>query len=87
MGMLIDGKWDANATRAADKDGRFMRKDSIFRRWVTADGSSGFKAEPGRYHLYISYNCPWAHRTAIFRKLKGLEGAIGLSAEVPDESK
>jgi glutathionyl-hydroquinone reductase len=87
MGMLIDGKWDANATRAADKDGRFVRKDSIFRRWVTADGSSGFKAEPGRYHLYISYNCPWAHRTAIFRKLKGLEGAVGLSAAVPDERK
>ena len=83
MGMMVDGKWDANAARVADSAGRFVRKDSMFRRWVTADGASGFKAEPGRYHLYISYNCPWAHRTAIVRKLKRLDEAVGLSAAVP----
>jgi putative glutathione S-transferase len=67
-------------------DGRFIRQHSVFRNWVTADGSpgpsgvGGFKAEPNRYHLYISLACPWAHRTLIFRKLKGLEGLISLSA-------
>lgn len=66
--------------------GRFVRQDSTFRNWVTPDGTpgptgaSGFQAEPGRYHLYISLACPWAHRTLIFRKLKGLERAITLSA-------
>jgi putative glutathione S-transferase len=85
MGMMVDGKWDANAARLPDKDGRFVRKDSEFRSSVTADGSSGFRAEPGRYHLYISYNCPWAHRTAIFRNLKGLANVVGLSAAVPGE--
>ena len=58
--------------------GAFIRKESNFRNWVTADGSSGFKAEAGRYHLYVSYACPWAHRTLIFRKLKGLEKQISV---------
>ena len=64
-----------------------MRADSQFRSWVTADGSAGvsgsasFKAEAGRYHLFVSYNCPWAHRTIIFRKLKQLEGVIRSEAE------
>lgn len=84
MGMLIDGKWDADATRLTDKEGRFIRKDSAFRDRVSADGSSGFKAEAGRYHLYTAYNCPWAHRTIIFRKLKGLEKVIGLSVAIPN---
>ena len=57
-------------------DGEFVRRPAIFRGWVTADGSNGFKAESGRYHLYVSYACPWAHRTLIARKLKGLEEAI-----------
>ena len=56
--------------------GEFLRKDAAFRQFVTADGSSGFKAEPGRYHLYVSFACPWAHRTLIYRKLKGLEDII-----------
>jgi len=56
--------------------GEFVRQESSFRNWITADGSSGFKAEPGRYHLYVSYACPWAHRTLILRKLKGLEDVI-----------
>ena len=59
--------------------GDFVRQQSRFRDWVTADGSSGFKAEPGRYHLYIALACPWSHRAVIVRKLKGLEGTIGVS--------
>lgn len=63
-------------TKNISKKGEFVRKDSTFRNVVTADGSSGFKAEAGRYHLYVSYACPWAHRTLILRKLKGLEKVI-----------
>ena len=62
-----------------DSKGAFVRKDAIFRSWVTADGSSGFKAEGGRYHLYVSLACPWAHRTLIVRKLKGLEEVISVN--------
>ena len=63
--------------------GRFVRQESSFRNWVTADGSSGYKAEAGRYHLYVSLACPWAHRTLIFCKLKGLEDSISLSIVDP----
>ncbi|MBT4701642.1 MAG: glutathione S-transferase family protein, partial [Rhodospirillaceae bacterium] len=70
MGRLIDGVWQ-NEDRVKKQDGgQFIRKESVFRDWITADGSSGFKAEPGRYHLYVCLACPWAHRTMIFRKLK-----------------
>lgn len=85
MGMLQDGKWVDQWYDTGPSKGRFVRKDSSFRNWITADGSagasgeSGFKAEAGRYHLYISHACPWAHRTLIFRKLKGLEQMISLS--------
>ena len=86
MGILVDGKWhdvwyDTRATQ-----GRFVRSESQFRNWVTRDGGAGptgkpgFKASAGRYHLYISRACPWAHRTLIFRKLKGLEELISISA-------
>ncbi len=78
MGMLLEGKWVSGA-RNPDPKGRFVRIDTVFRNWITADGSSGFKAEAGRYHLYVSYACPWAHRTLVLRRLKGLEAAIGLS--------
>ncbi len=64
-------------------DGRFTRQDSRFRDWVTADGSSGFPAAAGRYHLYVSWACPWAHRTIILRELKGLQDAIGMSVVDP----
>ncbi len=85
MGQLVQGKWEVGEVGADGKDGRFKRKDSHFRRWVTADGASGptgeggFRAEPGRYHLYVSLACPWAHRTTIMRRFKGLEEMIGLS--------
>ncbi|MEM9542081.1 MAG: glutathione S-transferase family protein [Cyanobacteria bacterium P01_E01_bin.42] len=85
MGLLVDGIWQDQWYDTASTGGRFVRKASQFRNWVTADGSpgetgeGGFKAEPGRYHLYVSYACPWAHRTLIFRALKGLEEAISLS--------
>ena len=56
--------------------GEFVRKDAAFRNFITVDGSNGYKAEAGRYHLYVSYACPWAHRTLIYRKIKGLEDVI-----------
>ncbi|KAH3702557.1 glutathionyl-hydroquinone reductase YqjG-like isoform X1 [Dreissena polymorpha] len=64
---------------AKSKKGEFVRKDSAFRNWVTADGSSGFLAEAGRYHLYVSLGCPWAHRTLIMRGLKGLDDVISVN--------
>lgn len=64
---------------AKSESGEFKRAVSTYRNWVTQDGSSGFPAEAGRYHLYVAYNCPWAHRTLIVRKLKGLEDAITCS--------
>lgn len=86
MGMLIDGHWTPDSDKLVDGDGKLQRPESVFRNWVTADGSAGptgdagFKAEAGRYHLYIARACPWAHRAAIFRELKGLQAMIGLSA-------
>ncbi len=85
MGLLVDGRWQDQWYDTTKSGGRFVRSQSAFRNWVTADGSAGpsgkagFKAEPGRYHLYVSLACPWAHRTLIFRRLKGLEEAISLS--------
>jgi putative glutathione S-transferase len=63
--------------------GEFKRQADVFRQWVTEDGSSGYRAEPGRYHLYVSWACPWAHRTIIVRKLKGLEPVIGMTVADP----
>lgn len=65
------------------QDGQFVRQQDAFNHWVSADGQSGFKAEPGRYHLYVSWACPWAHRTIITRRLMGLEDAIGMTAVDP----
>lgn len=79
MGMLVDGKWTDEDVRLVSEEGAFERPESRFRDRITADGSSGFKAEPGRYHLFVAYNCPWAHRTMIFRKIKKLESVIGIS--------
>ncbi len=85
MGMLVDGKWHDVWYDTKASKGRFQRSASQFRNWITSDGSAGpsgsggFKAEAGRYHLYVSYACPWAHRTLIFRKLKMLENLISVS--------
>jgi glutathionyl-hydroquinone reductase len=78
-GAFVEGEWKTER-QWKNADGRFVRQATSFRDWITADGSSGFPAEAGRYHLYIAWACPWAHRTAIMRKLKGLEDVIGLSA-------
>ena len=83
MGMIIDGVWQPEGNAQQISNGRYIRRDSQFRDWVTADGSSGFKAESGRYHLYIAVNCPWAHRTRIFRTLKRLENVISMSIALP----
>ncbi len=83
MGLLVDGKWRDEWYDTKSTGGRFVRKEAQFRDRVTADGSSGFKAESGRYHLYVSLACPWAHRTLIYRKLKGLEDHISLSVVNP----
>ena len=85
MGLMIDGKWDNDARISSDDRGRFIREASKFRHWVTADGSPGpsgdgmFKAEPDRYHLFVSYSCPWAHRTILMRKLKNLDDIVTIS--------
>ena len=79
MGMLVDGRWSDEDRDRSAKSGAFERVESKFRDFVTADGSSGFKAEPGRYHLFVAHNCPWAHRAVIWRRLKKLEDVISLS--------
>ncbi|MGB3836686.1 glutathione S-transferase family protein [Castellaniella sp.] len=89
MGLLIDGKWHDQWYDTASTGGRFVRSDAQFRNWVTPDGSAGptgtggFRAEPGRYHLYVSLACPWAHRTLILRTLKGLQKMISVSVVNP----
>ena len=88
MGIMVDGKWRADGTFPTTQ-GHFVRAQTGFRHWVTRSGEpgptgdGGFKAEPGRYHLYISLACPWAHRTLIFRRLKRLDDAISLSIVDP----
>jgi putative glutathione S-transferase len=87
MGLLVNGAWQEDISRT--KEGRFIRPASVFRNFVTHDGSpgpsgeGGFAAEPGRYHLYVSLACPWAHRTLIFRNLKKLENVISVSNAEP----
>lgn len=83
MGLLIDGIWHDQWYDTKSTGGKFKRQDSSFRNWVTADGSSGFKAEAGRYRLYVSLACPWAHRTLILRALKGLEDIIDVIVVSP----
>ncbi len=90
MGQLVDGIWQDQWYDTASPAGPSAAPTLGFRNWITADGSAGpsgergFQAEPGRYHLYVSLACPWAHRTLIFRKLKGLEELIGVSVVHPD---
>jgi putative glutathione S-transferase len=95
VGQLIEGKWSTQWYDTKKTGGKFERSKAGFRNWITADGSAGpsgeggFKAEAGRYHLYVSLACPWAHRTLIFRKLKELEDLISVSVvspKMPDET-
>lgn len=89
MGLLVDGKWVDEWYDTKSTGGSFVRTSAQFRNWITADGSpgpsgeGGFPAEAGRYHLYVSLACPWAHRALIFRSLKGLENTIGVSIVNP----
>ncbi len=90
MGQLVEGVWKDEWYDTKKSGGAFVRKDASFRNWITADGSpgpsgkGGFKAESGRYHLYVSYACPWAHRTLIFREIKDLTDHIDVSVVHPD---
>lgn len=89
--MLVNGIWQENwqPVQAKDDEGRFIRQTSTFRHWITPDGApgptgrGGFKAEPGRYHLYVAYICPWASRVLMARRLKGLEALIGVTVVNP----
>lgn len=81
-GKLINGEWRKEGYEK-DGDGRFLRNPTTFRSWITADENSKFVPEAGRYHLYVSLACPWAHRTLIMRKLKGLENAISIAIVDP----
>lgn len=89
MGLLVDGQWTDQWYDTKRTGGRFVRSEAQFRNWITADGlagptgQSGFKAEAGRYHLYVSLACPWAHRCLIFRAIKKLDPMIGLSVVNP----
>ncbi len=90
MGLLVDGEWKDKWYNTSETGGKFVRDQAKFRSWVTADGSagptgdSGYAAESGRYHLYVSYACPWAHRTLIFRAIKELESHISVSVVHPE---
>ena len=84
MGLLVDGKWQDKWYDTDSNGGKFERQASQFREWVSNDDNSQFPAESGRYHLYVSLACPWAHRALIFRKLKGLEKHIDISIVHPE---
>lgn len=90
MGLLVEGKWQDVWYDTKSSEGAFKREQAKLRNWVTADGEAGptgeagFKAESGRYHLYVSLACPWAHRTLIYRHLKELESHISVSVVSPD---
>jgi len=95
VGQLVEGRWSSEWYDTGRTGGHFVRDEALFRNWITADGSpgptgqGGFAAEPGRYHLYVSYACPWAHRTLVLRALKGLEELISVSVvspKMPDET-
>ena len=89
MSLLVNGELRPNWFETESEDGEFVREDAQFRHWITPDGApgpsgeGGFAAEAGRYHLYVSYACPWAHRTLIFRALKGLEELVSVDVVHP----
>lgn len=89
MGKLIEGRWRTDDELERSDDGEFERTETTFRNWITPDGSpgptggGGFEAEPDRYHLYVAVNCPWCHRTTLYRRLKNLEPLVGMSTVRP----
>ena len=83
MGLLVDGKWQNKWYDTDSTGGKFERSAAQFRNWIEADGNAKFPAQSGRYHLYVSFACPWAHRTLIFRQLKELESHISVSVVHP----
>jgi putative glutathione S-transferase len=95
VGQLVEGRWSTDWYETQKTGGQFIRPDAPYRNWITADGRAGpsgdggFAAEAGRYHLYVSYACPWAHRVLVFRALKGLEAILPVSVvspKMPDET-
>jgi len=84
MGLLVDGKWQDKWYDTDSNDGKFQRQKSVFRHWVKDEADADFPPESGRYHLYVSLACPWAHRTLIFRELKGLTNHIDVSVVSPE---
>jgi putative glutathione S-transferase len=85
MGLMVNGKWDSTATMIPIEAGRFVREPAAFRDTVSVDGASGFRAEAGRYHLYVAYHCPWAWRTMLYRALKHLEPVISMTIAIPND--
>jgi putative glutathione S-transferase len=83
MNMLVDGEWQTDVSEYANEDGEFERQETVFRDWIRDDPDARFRPETGRYHLYVSYACPWAHRTLLVRALKGLEDAISVDVVDP----
>jgi len=89
MGLLVDGKWHNEEPKQSGSGGQFIRKASAFRNWITPDGTAGptgidgFAAEPNRYHLYVSFACPWAHRALIYRSILKLENSLSVSVVNP----
>ena len=89
MGKMIDGRWTTDDELERSEDDDYRRTETTFRDWITADGSEGpdgqhgFEALPDRYHLYVAVNCPWCHRTMLYRNLKNLEDLVGLSMVRP----
>ncbi len=85
MGLLVNGKWDPLATMIPIVAGRFAREPAAFREEISNDGSTAFAAEPGRYHLYVAYHCPWAWRTILYRSLKRLASVISMTVAIPND--
>jgi putative glutathione S-transferase len=83
MNMLVDGEWRTDVYQSTNSDGEFERQETVFRDWIRDDPDARFQPEAGRYHLYVSYACPWAHRTLLARSLKGLEDAISVDVVDP----
>lgn len=92
MGVMVNGEWHQDDVSATNADGEWKRKATSFHDWITVDGSPGldgqdaFAAEPARYHLYAAYNCPWAHRTLLYRRLKNLDEIVSVSYVLPKRS-